>query len=172
MPTVLPPPLPPRPFRREVRAAGGVSLREARAGDLEAIVRLHAADTLGGHGDAWTDETAPVYAAAFARIVTSEDHALFVAEMAGEVVGTFQVTLVPCLVGRASTRVRIEAVQVRADVRSQGIGAAMIAFAEDWARREEAAFVELSSNAARHDARRFYERLGYVASHLGFKKRL
>lgn len=149
-----------------------VAIREARPADLEAIARLHAEDALGGHGDAWTEETRPAYAAAFARLVTSEDHALYVAERAGEVVGTFQVSAIPCLVGRGSTRVKVEAVQVRRDLRSAGIGAAMMAAAEDWARDRGAAFVELTSNAARTDAHRFYARLGYAQSHLGFKKTL
>lgn len=149
-----------------------VVVREAHPGDLEPIVRLHAEDALGGHGDAWGEETRPAYAAAFARIVTSEDHALFVAERAGEVVGSFQVTAIPCLVGRGSTRVKVEAVQVRRDRRSAGIGAAMMAAAEAWARARGAAFVELTSNAARADAHRFYARLGYLQSHLGFKKKL
>lgn len=149
-----------------------VHMREARSGDLEAIVRLHAADTLGGHGDGWSDETASAYAAAFARIVTSEDHMLFVAEAGGDVIGTFQVSLVPCLTARGATRARLEAVQVRADRRSGGVGAAMVLFAESWARERGAGFVELTSNVARTDAHRFYARLGYAQSHLGFKKSL
>lgn len=149
-----------------------LAIREAREGDLEPIVRLHAEDTLGGHGDVWSEETRGAYAAAFARIVTSEDHALFVAERAGEVVGTFQVSAIPCLTGRGATRVKIESVHVRADQRSLGVGAAMIAAAEGWARTRGAAVVELTSNAARTGAHRFYARLGYAQSHLGFKKPL
>ncbi|WP_349367642.1 GNAT family N-acetyltransferase [Salinarimonas sp.] len=147
-------------------------IREAREGDLEPIVRLHAEDTLGGHGDVWSEETRGAYAAAFQRIVTSEDHALFVAERGAEVVGTFQVSAIPCLTGRGATRVKLEAVQVRADQRSRGIGAALIAAAEDWARSRGAAFVELTSNVARTGSHRFYARLGYAQSHLGFKKPL
>ena len=147
-------------------------LREARTSDLEAIVRLYAADTLGSHDDAWSEETAAAYAAAFARIVTSEDHMVFVAEAEGRIVGTFQVSVIPCLVDRGATRVRIEAVQVDAARRSRGIGAALVAHAEAWAREHGAAFVELASNAARADAHRFYGRLGYGQTHLGFKKAL
>ncbi|WP_372425996.1 GNAT family N-acetyltransferase [Salinarimonas chemoclinalis] len=145
-------------------------LREARTSDLEAIVRLYAADTLGGHDDAWTDETAPAYAAAFARIVTSEDHRVFVAEAGGRIVGTFQVSVIPCLVDRGATRVRIESVHVDPARRSQGIGTSLVAHAEAWAREHGAAFVELASNASRVDAHRFYGRLGYGQTHLGFKK--
>ncbi|TVR05861.1 MAG: GNAT family N-acetyltransferase [Salinarimonadaceae bacterium] len=156
------------------------SLRPARAADLEAIVRLHATDTLGGHGDVWSEETRPGYEAAFAAILDSADNALFVAvENAGEgkgegdeVVGVFQITLIPCIPARGGARARIEGVQVRPDRRSAGIGALMMAHAEDWARERGAAFVELGSNKLRADAHRFYRRLGYAQSHEGFKKRL
>ena len=59
-----------------------------------------------------------------------------------------------------------------ANLRSAGIGAAMMAAAEAWAQERGAAFLELTSNATRTDAHRFYARLGYKQSHLGFKKKL
>ncbi len=152
--------------------AGGLAIREARAGDLEAIVRLHEDDTLGGLEDAWTPETRGTYLAAFAAIAANHDNTLYVAEIEGRVVGTFQITLFPTLTGRGATRVRIGAVQVAAALRSQGIGARMIAFAEAAARARGARSVELSSNKRRTDAHRFYERLGYARSHEAFKKRL
>jgi GNAT superfamily N-acetyltransferase len=147
-------------------------VREARADDLEAIIRLHEEDELGAHGDAWTPENKPVYEAAFAAIARSAENRLFVAVDGEEVVGTFQLTFIPNLTGRGSLRVKVESVKVRAARRSGGIGARMMAFAEDHARRNGAAMLELTSNKTRKDAHRFYERLGFSRSHEGFKKKL
>ena len=149
-----------------------LSVREARAGDLAAIVRLHEADSLGGHGDAWNEANAPLYQAAFEAIRSSPATTLYVACEEGAVVGTFQLVVAPGLTGRGSLRARLESVQVREDRRSAGIGAAMVAFAEKEARAKGAASLELTSNKRRVDVHRFYERLGYTRSHEGFKKRL
>ncbi|MBA1157514.1 GNAT family N-acetyltransferase [Microvirga mediterraneensis] len=149
-----------------------LSIREAQAGDLEAIIRLHEEDELGSHGDVWSDETRPAYEAAFAAIQKSPDNRLFVALDGDEIVGTFQLTFIPNLTGRGATRVKVESVKVRSARRSGGIGARMIAFAEDHARTHGASAMELTSNKTRKDAHRFYERLGFARSHEGFKKKL
>jgi GNAT superfamily N-acetyltransferase len=81
-------------------------------------------------------------------------------------------TLIPSLTGRGALRVKIESVKVGSALRSQGIGAAMMAHAESEARRRGARLVELTSNKVRGDAHRFYERLGFARSHEGFKKRV
>jgi GNAT superfamily N-acetyltransferase len=149
-----------------------LSIREAQAGDLEAIIRLHEEDELGSHGDVWSSETRPAYEAAFAAIQRSPENKLFVAVDGSEVVGTFQLTFIPNLTGRGAMRVKVESVKVKAARRSGGIGGLMIAFAEDYARTHGAAAMELTSNKTRKDAHRFYERLGFARSHEGFKKKL
>jgi len=147
-------------------------IREAQAGDLEAIIRLHEEDELGQHGDLWSPETRPAYEAAFAAIQRSPENRLFVALDGDEVVGTFQLTFIPNLTGRGALRVKVESVKVKAARRSTGIGAKMMAFAEDHARNHGARAMELTSNKTRKDAHRFYERLGFSRSHEGFKKKL
>lgn len=149
-----------------------VVVREARADDLEAIVRLHEEDTLGSHGDAWRPDTKAAYEAAFAAIARSAENHLFVACEDDAVVGTFQLTFIPNLTGRGALRVKVESVKVKAARRSQGVGAVMMAHAEAVARAAGARLLELTSHSARVDAHRFYERLGYDQSHKGFKKRL
>ena len=150
----------------------GLAFREARADDLEAIIRLHEEDELGSHGDAWTPETRPAYEAAFAAIARSSENVLFVAGEGEEVVGTFQLTFIPNLTGRGTLRVKVESVKVKAARRSGGIGARMMTFAENYARTRGAKAMELTSNKTRKDAHRFYERLGFTRSHEGFKKKL
>ncbi len=149
-----------------------ILVREARGSDLETIVRLHEADELGGHGDLWNAETQAGYRAAFAAIAASPDNALFVACDGGEIVGVFQVVLLHSIADRGRPRVKVEGVQVRADQRSKGVGALMMAHADAWARERGAIFVELGSSKKRKDAHRFYIRHGYANSHEGFKKML
>ena len=149
-----------------------MQIREATENDLEAIVALFADDPLGGHGDTTDPEALPDYLAAFARISAAPNETLYVAELEGEVVGTFQTMITTTLTARGSSNMIIEAVQTRADMRGRGIGAAMIEFAVEKARADGMRLVQLTSNAARKDAHRFYERLGFKASHIGFKIRL
>ncbi|QSW93015.1 GNAT family N-acetyltransferase [Rhizobium lentis] len=149
-----------------------ILIREACEEDLPALVALFAADALGGHGDTTDAEAFSDYARAFAVIEASPDQTLYVAERRGEVVGTFQTMLTTSLTGRGASAMIIEAVQTRADMRGQGIGNAMIEFAITEAKGRGARLVQLTSNAIRKDAHRFYERLGFKASHLGFKMAL
>lgn len=149
-----------------------LAIRKATRADVEAIVRLHEADALAGHGDAWTETNRPAYEAAFDTLAAHPDHALYVAEAEEGVVGTFLLSFLPGLTGVGALHAELRAVQVRGDLRSRGIGARMVAFAEAEARRRGARVVELTSNLKRLDAHRFYERLGYAKSHAGFKKKL
>ncbi len=147
-------------------------IRLAEASDLDAVVALHAADDKGGHGDTTDPSARPAYEAAFRAIAASDSHALFVAELDGEVVGTFLLSMMPGITARGAIRAVLRAVQVREDRRSGGIGARMVAAAEAEARRRGAPVLELTSNLSRPDAHRFYERLGYARTHAGFKKKL
>lgn len=149
-----------------------VQIREATENDLEAIVSLFADDPLGGHGDTTDPEALPNYRAAFRKIAASPYETLYVAELDGEVVGTFQTMVKTTLTARGSSSLIIEAVQTRADMRGRGIGAAMIGFAIEKARVDGMRLVQLTSNAVRKDAHRFYERLGFAPSHIGFKLKL
>ncbi|MBB4290582.1 GNAT superfamily N-acetyltransferase [Rhizobium leguminosarum] len=147
-------------------------IRQARKDDLPALVAIFAADAVGGHGDTTDPEAIQDYLGAFAVIEASPDQTLYVAECGGEVVGTFQTMVTTSLTGRGSSGMIIEAVQTRADRRGQGIGAAMIEFAIAEAKGRGVRLVQLTSNALRKDAHRFYERLGFKPSHLGFKMAL
>jgi GNAT superfamily N-acetyltransferase len=147
-------------------------IREAREDDIPSIVALFAADTLGGHGDTTEAAALPDYVRAFKRIAKSPNDSLYVAELDGEVVGTFQTTIITSITGRGSTNLTIEAVQTRIDRRRKGIGAAMMRFAIDRGREAGVRLVQLSSNTVRQDAHRFYQRLGFAQSHAGFKMKL
>jgi GNAT superfamily N-acetyltransferase len=146
----------------------GLTIRKARRDDVEAIVDIFRGDEIG-HGDAKGPLDLAPYLDAFQRIDASADHVLYVALIGEQVVGTFQRSLIPGPVARGRTRMKIESVHVRGELRSKGIGAVMMRFALEEARRLGVGLVELGSNKKRHDAHRFYERLGFEKSHEGFK---
>lgn len=147
-------------------------IRKATEDDLNAIIALFAADPLGGHGDTTDPEALPDYRAAFARITASPNETLYVAEFDGEVVGTFQTMVTTTMTARGASSLIVEAVQTRSDMRGRGIGASMIEFAIERARESGMRLVQLTSNAVRKDAHRFYERLGFTPSHIGLKMKL
>lgn len=152
-----------------------IAIRRARAEDVTRIAELI---MLGAATQTMTPQQIaaeaqhPGYAQAFAEIAASPDNALFVAERAGAVVGTFQVTLIPGLVARGRKRAKIESVHVAPECRGLGIGRLMVAHALAFAKGEGAGLVELTSNKSRVDAHRFYRNLGFDQSHEGFKKAL
>ncbi|WP_428428333.1 N-acetyltransferase family protein [Pararhizobium sp.] len=149
-----------------------VSIRLANREDLTEIIALFASDTIGGHGDTTAPDAFADYLAAFERIVATPNETLYVAELDRAVVGTFQTTILTTLSGRGSSNLLIEAVQTRKDMRGRGIGETMMRFAVETARAQGLSKVQLSSNKQRIDAHRFYERVGFEPSHLGFKIRL
>ncbi|UKL07019.1 MULTISPECIES: GNAT family N-acetyltransferase [unclassified Streptomyces] len=145
-------------------------IRRAEVSDVAAIVAMLADDPLGVTRES-PDDLTP-YLAAHTRLAADPNQHLVVAERAGKVVGTLQLTLIPGLSRRAATRSLIEGVRVHADERGSGLGTLLIEWAVETSRAEGCRLVQLTSDATREDAHRFYERLGFVASHVGFKLQL
>lgn len=154
-----------------VLPSGSVQLRRATHDDLPAILELLADDPISAsRGDIAREEDFPEYERAFQEIDRDPAQQLLVATSTdGEVLATMQLTLIPGLARVGASRLQLEAVRVRADQRSRGIGAAMMRWAMDAAPGLGAKLVQLTSDAERVDAHRFYERLGFTASHVGFK---
>jgi ribosomal protein S18 acetylase RimI-like enzyme len=144
-------------------------IREARREDLRAIVELLADDALGQSRERLGNELPAGYAAAFAAIERDPNNRLLVLEAEERVVGCFQLTFIPGLSYQGATRAQIESVRVAAECRNRGFGAIMVRWAIDEARRAGCRFMQLSTHASRKDAHRFYERLGFMASHVGMK---
>jgi GNAT superfamily N-acetyltransferase len=141
-------------------------IRRATAEDVPAIVAMLADDPLGARRESPGD---PAYAAAFAEIDADPRQYLAVAVAGDAVVGTLQLTFIPGLSRRGATRALIEAVRVRTDQRGGGLGRRLAEWAIATSRDRGAAMVQLTTDASRVDAHRFYERLGFVASHVGMK---
>jgi GNAT superfamily N-acetyltransferase len=150
-----------------------VVLRRAVAADLPELVALLAADQLGATRDGIrTDGDLEAYQAAFNAIDADPAHLLVVAQAGEDIVGTLQLSFLPGLARRGGLRAQIEAVRVSASSRRRGLGAAMMTWAITESRRRGCGLVQLTTDKARPDAHRFYERLGFTASHEGMKLRL
>lgn len=127
-------------------------------------------DQLGATRDD-PDDLEP-YLLAFEQIEADPNQLLVVVTTDDEPVGTLQLTIIPGLARRGALRGQIEAVRIRADHRGSGLGADLVRWAIDESRRRGCALVQLTSDVSRLDAHRFYERLGFVPSHTGFKLKL
>ena len=147
-------------------------IRSAERRDIPAIVEMLADDVYGAERERVENPTAGVYIEAFHAISADPNNELVVACRNDTVVGVFQLTFVPGMSYQGGWRAMIEGVRVAAPYRSQGIGARMMSWAVRRAEERGCVLVELTSNAGRPDAHRFYERLGFVRSHVGMKRAL
>ena len=134
---------------------------------MPAIVGLLADDVLGAGRESPGD--LEPYRRAFAEIDGDDRQYLAVAEEDGRVVGTLQLTVLPGLSRQGARRAQVEAVRVAGSARRHGLGEALLRWAIEEARCRGCAVVQLTSDKARGDAHRFYERLGFTATHEGFK---
>ncbi len=148
------------------------AIRSAVEADLGRIVELLTLGRIPGGPPSTEDpdDLAP-YGSALREIVESGG-AVLVAELAGEVVGTCQLIVFTHLQAHGGRCAEIESVHVHPDHRGTGLGGALITNAVARARQLGCYRVQLTSNTARPDAHRFYERLGFVPSHVGFKMSL
>jgi len=147
-----------------------VVFRDARRADLAAIMGLLADDFLGGLRGESIDEPLPdACVRSFEAIVADPRGRLIVAERDGQIVGCYQLTLIPGLSYRGAWKAIIEGVRVTSALRGGGLGSAMLKHAMSLARAGGARTLELTTNKARIDAQRFYAKLGFSNSHEGFK---
>ncbi|MGW5327487.1 N-acetyltransferase family protein [Streptomyces sp. NPDC004014] len=146
---------------------GDLEIRRATAPDLPAIVAMLADDPLGAQRES-PDDLSP-YRTALERLDADPNQRLVVAVRENRIVGTLQLTIIPGLSRRGATRSIIEAVRIHAEERGSGLGTQLIQWAIDESRRQGCQLVQLTSDSSRTDAHRFYERLGFTASHVGFK---
>jgi GNAT superfamily N-acetyltransferase len=147
----------------------GLFVRLATRGDVPAILRLYADDELGSRRENISQEALEGYLAAYHDIESDPRTALYVAQVNDSVVGTFQLTVLRHMIHRGGLAAQIEAVHVAAQSRRRGIGEAMVRFAIEQARKRGCRRIQLTSDKRRKDAHRFYERLGFVASHEGMR---
>jgi GNAT superfamily N-acetyltransferase len=155
-----------------------VIFRDAEREDVPAIVALLADDVLGASREASPGPGGPsgaggrvddAYWAAFAMVAGDPRNRIIVAEEGGQVVGTLQLTLIPGLSRRGMLRAQVEGVRVASGGRGRGLGRQMIEWAIAQARQAGCGLVQLTSDKQRPGAIRFYESLGFTATHEGLK---
>ncbi len=150
-----------------------LKFRKADEDDLPAIVAMLDDDGLGrGRERPLSSGVDPVYVRALQEVQEQAGNHIMIVERDGEPVGTYQIAVIAGLSRYGTRRAQIEAVRVKSGKRGGGIGEAMLRHAIAQARQEGCQLVQLSSDRRRGRAHLFYERLGFVATHIGFKLEL
>ena len=146
-----------------------VQYRRATRVDVPAIVALLADDILGATRDGNQFNFSNRYYEAFAEIDADKNQYLCVVEDDGNIVGTLQLSFIPGLARGGAKRGQIEAVRIATERRGQRIGEEMFAWAVEKCKSKGCSIVQLTTDKSRPDAHRFYTRLGFEPSHIGYK---
>ena len=154
------------------RDSDGLVIRPAAPEDLPGIVVLLADDGLGKSRERPETPLPAAYADAFERMARQHDNLVLVAELAGSVVGCLQLTLIHGISRLGTTRAQVEGVRVATSARGRRVGERLMREAMVRSKAKGATLMQLTTDHRRIDAHRFYERLGFVGSHLGMKKEL
>ena len=148
------------------------SFRRATGEDLDAIVRMLANDPLGAARESDSKPLPESYRSAFEAITGDRNNELVVACLGEVVVGVLQITFIPYLTYRGGWRALIEGVRVDEGARGSGVGRALLEWAIARARERGCHLVQLTTDKTRSEARAFYEKLGFAATHEGMKLHL
>jgi GNAT superfamily N-acetyltransferase len=147
-----------------------MKFREANRNDIFEIVKMIAHDKLGKLREDFRDPLPDKYYAAFDNIHKDDNQELIVLENdKREIIGTLQLSFIQYLTYQGGIRAQIEAVRIREDQRRKGIGEKMFTWAIERAKERKAHLIQLTTDKKRPDALRFYEKLGFEASHEGMK---
>lgn len=146
--------------------------RLATPEDLLDIIKMLSDDKLGSKREQFDENISANYKTAFENIVKDRNQELTIVEMNGKKVGTFHLTFIQYLTHQGGLRAQVEAVRTHSDYRGQGIGSKMFEYINVRAKQKGCKMVQLTTDKQRPEALRFYESLGYVASHEGMKLKL
>lgn len=147
---------------------GTLTIARATHQDVPDILALLRDDEIGA---AREDADLTTYETAFFHVDADPNQLLvIVRDEGGRPVGTMQLTFLAGLTRGGATRLLIEGVHVHSRDRGAGVGSALFAWAHEQGRARGASIAQLTSDRTRTEAHRFYEELGYVRSHEGFKR--
>ena len=147
-----------------------MKFRKANKADVYEIVKMIADDKLGKLRENFKDPLPEIYYSAFEKIDNDNNQELIVLENKnGEIIGTLQLSFLQYLTYQGGIRAQIEAVRIREDQRGKGVGEKMFNWAIQRAKDRKAHLIQLTTDKKREDALRFYEKLGFKASHEGMK---
>jgi len=145
------------------------TFRLATRADLPSIVHMLVEDDLGSQRERYEDPLPESYYTAFEQIDIDPNHELVIAEKNREVIGTLHLMFLPSISFQGGLRAQVESVRVDKNYRNQGVGNEMMNWTIERARDRGAHIVQLTTHQSREDAHRFYERLGFSATHRGMK---
>lgn len=152
---------------------GDIVFRRATSADVDDIVRLLANDSLGQQREDYSHPLPDCYLLAFRNIEKDKNNELIVASSAKDgIIGTLHLTYLPSMTFRGSWRAQIEAVRVDKRYRGHLVGQELFKWAIEHSKERGCEILQLTCNNARTDAHRFYRRLGFENSHIGFKMNL
>lgn len=140
--------------------------------DLDQIVAMLADDVLGSKRERYEQPLPASYLQAFQAIAKDPNNELVVACFGNEVVGVQQITFTPYITHQGGWRATIEGVRTASSVRGKGVGTQLINWAIERAKERGCHLIQLTTDKQRPDALRFYERLGFQATHEGLKMKL
>lgn len=146
-----------------------MEIRQAKKSDLQSIVGLLADDALGSQRERFEEPLPTVYHDAFAAIESQDGNQIIVAVDNQKVIGCLQLTIIPGLARQGMKRAQIEGVRIDRNYRGRRIGEKLFKEAISIAKSEHCGMVQLTTDKQRNDAHRFYEKLGFSASHEGMK---
>jgi len=149
-----------------------LTFRLATKDDITAIVKMLADDALGTTRENISEPISTKYINAFNIINTDPNQELTIVEMGNEIVATFQLTFIQYLSHEGGLRAQVEAVRTRSAYRGRGIGRKVFEYAINRAKQKGCLLIQLTSDKERPDAIRFYQSLGFTASHEGMKRML
>lgn len=149
-----------------------ITFREAKAEDLERIVEMLSDDLLGSKRERFELPLPSSYIKAFKAIEDDPNNELIVVHYESKIVGVLQITFMPYITHQGGWRATVEGVRISSDVRGMGVGSQMIEYAIARAKERGCHLIQLTTDKQREDALRFYERLGFNATHEGFKMKL
>lgn len=152
-----------------VSLPAGLAIRLATLDDVPGIVALLADDDLGRGRENQSVDALPLYRAAFAILDADPNQMPVVLVRDGQIAGYLQITFIPGLSRGGMWRGLVEAVRIARDRRGNGLGEMLMQFAIDQCRARGCKLVQLTTDKSRGDAHRFYERLGFAATHVGMK---
>ncbi|WP_342511226.1 GNAT family N-acetyltransferase [Sporosarcina sp. FSL K6-1522] len=149
-----------------------IKFRIATEQDLDKIVEMLADDLLGSKRERFEQPLPVSYKEAFQAITSDPNNELVVACDGNEVIGVQQITFTPYITHQGGWRATIEGVRTSSSLRGKGVGTELIRWAIHRARERGCHLIQLTTDKEREDALRFYERLGFKASHEGMKMKL
>ncbi|MBM6387097.1 MAG: GNAT family N-acetyltransferase [Paenibacillus sp.] len=142
-----------------------MEFRTATLTHLPAIVRLLADDEMGATRERFIDPLPKEYVEAFAKIEQQIGNSIIIALDNNQVIGCLQLTIIPGIARLGTTRGQIEGVRIDRNYRGQGVGESLFQYAIYETKLMGCELIQLTTDKKRKDAHRFYERLGFVASH-------